>query len=98
MTPLQAKIDAARKLAADTREKAASELLAIDKVLEAITKAAADGFNTLTLRPTKPHDLSGTSAAAELAKQLTAAGASCEWEPRRWGADGPQVPELTVRW
>jgi hypothetical protein len=96
MTPLQTKIDAARKLAADTREKAAAELLAVNTVLEAITKAAADGLNTITIKPTKAHDLSGTAAAAELAKQLKAAGVRCEWQLRQWGADGPIVPELRI--
>jgi hypothetical protein len=67
-------------------------------VLEAITKAAADGLNTVTIRPTRPHDLSGTRAAAELAKQLKTAGVSCEWRQRQWGADGPSAPAVTIVW
>jgi hypothetical protein len=98
MNAVQAKIDAARKLAADTREKAAAELLAVTIVLEMITKASAEGVTTIVIRPQKPHDLSGTAAAAELVKQLHAGGAGCEWQKRQWGSDGPFVPELTIRW
>ncbi|MBK5956674.1 hypothetical protein CCR97_00280 [Rhodoplanes elegans] len=98
MSGLKAKIEGARKLARDSRERAAASLLDVDSVLQCITRAAADGLNTLTIAPEKPLDLSGTEAARELVKKLAAAGASCEWTPRRRGVDGPNVPELTISW
>lgn len=99
LTPLQIRVGKLKEVAADAREKLAAEVFAVSRIEEAMSAEAVKGYTTLTVMPPLPLDLSGTEAARELLRQLTEAGARCEWQPRRpTGPDGPVVQALTISW
>lgn len=95
---------AARMVARESAEKFAEKALAVEAVLERVTKAAGDGFCTCRVEFARAIELRETEAAKRLAKVLTAQGFELEWSPRLVAAkDNPsgadvRTYDLLVRW
>lgn len=97
--PLAVRVTKLKELAADTRERMATELFEVGRVEQTMSEVAGQGFTTLTITPTRALDLRNTVAARELVAQLSAAGARCEWEPRRTnGPENVTAYALVITW
>lgn len=98
-SPLEVRLEKIRALTIEERERLGRELFAVLRVEEAMSNAAAQGFNSLTLTPPRPVELSATAAARELEEELKAAGVQVEWIPRRLaGPDSQPIMELVITW
>lgn len=93
---LTAKREGAMKLTAAVRENMAGEMLALDKITEAVAARAALGFDYLEIAP--PADLRGTEIAKARSKDLSQAGFDLEWQRRQLRPDEPEAWLLMVRW
>ena len=78
-------------------EAAAAALFNPDGVKHALLRAAGEGYDTCTLSPEKPLDLSQTPAARAIVERLTREGLETEWA-RRTTPDGKTAVDLIVRW
>lgn len=90
--------------ATDSLEKYAARVLEPDKVLEAVTKAAADGFYTCRVQFDRPVPLHETNAAKKLDEILSREGFKLEWAARlvaaRENSSGADVwgVDLVLTW
>lgn len=78
-------------------EAAAAMLFDPNGVKHALLRAAGEGYDTCTLAPEKPLDLSQTPAAQVIVDRLTKEGLETEWA-RRTTPDGKTAVDLVVRW
>lgn len=100
-TPVPPYVEGVCALAAEARERAADALLGLDAVRQAVTTAAASGFDQVVIRPALPVDLRGTAAARAAVKFLTDGGASATWQKYvAADPDGRQLVghELRIEW
>lgn len=97
--PLAIRVAKLKEFAATARERLAADLFEVGRVELAMSEVAGQGFTTLTVTPERALDLRSTAAARELVAQLTAAGARCEWEPRRTnGPENVTAYALVITW
>lgn len=97
--PLSNRIVELKKLTTAAINEQANALYDVESVTEQMTKCGLLGVHRLQLRPKGITDLSKTSAALELVRELQAAGVRCEWQPSRpAGPDAPAVQILVVDW
>ena len=87
-------------LAAEAREKLATEIFAINAVRESIVKTACLGHERLFIRPQIPLDFRGTEAAKALCAHLAEVRATAFWHPYSVEKDGRQETgfELEISW
>lgn len=98
-TLLREKIERLREGVEEVREAMAAELFALDRVIEAMAKATAQGLRWVRIQPPRPVDLSGAKAAKETSAKLRKAGAEVEWLPRLNDATlNERAMDLLVRW
>jgi hypothetical protein len=99
-TILAAKIKAMKAGAVEHQEAMAAEVFDLERVVEIMGKATAQGFRTVKIGPALPIDLSGTKAAREIAAMLEKAGATVDWiaRPPIDASTGERGCDLVVRW
>lgn len=84
--------------ARDMRERLAAETFTPERVREACTTAALEGYSAAVVKPSAPLNLRETEAVKTLEIWLAKEGLRSNWN---LGRDGPEQPEhwqLSITW
>ena len=80
------------------REALAKDVFNPEKIRDACTKAAADGFSGCTIKPPLPVNLRQTEAVKAAEVWLAREGLNTSWALGRDTPDGLEYPRLEVSW
>ncbi len=90
-------LERVQEMTRQAQEREAEKLLTLERVKEAISEAARQGYSRTVVAPTKAVDLTKTDTARATVAQLQKDGFRIEWEVRLQ-PDNTSYQALIVRW
>lgn len=90
-------LERVREMTQQAREREAEKLMTLERVKEAISEAARQGYSRAVIAPAKPLDLTKTETANVTVAQLQKEGFQTEWEVRLQ-PDNTSYQALVVSW
>lgn len=90
-------LERVQEMTRQAQEREAEKLLTLERVKEAISEAARQGYSRTVVAPKKPVDLTKTDTARTTVAQLQKDGFRIEWEVRLQ-PDNTSYQALIVRW